>query len=76
MKSEYFVLLPDNICCSLQSFSAIALKTSDENFVTAKCACINDGATLKPSDKVDNLEIKYYCMFSSSFKDIENKDGN
>ena len=26
MKSEYFVLLND-ICCSLQSFSAIALKT-------------------------------------------------
>ena len=50
MKSEYFVLLPNDICCSLQSFSAIALKTKsyDENFVTAKCACINDGATLKP----------------------------
>ena len=27
MKSEYFVLLPNDICCSLQSFSAIALKT-------------------------------------------------
>ena len=27
MKSEYLVLLPDDICCSLQSFSAIALKT-------------------------------------------------
>ena len=23
MKSEYFVLLPDDICCSLQNFSAI-----------------------------------------------------
>ena len=27
MKSEYFVLLPSNICNSLQSFAAIALKT-------------------------------------------------
>ena len=27
MKSEYFVLLSNDICCSLQSFSAIALKT-------------------------------------------------
>ena len=26
-KSEYFVLLPNDICCSLESFSAIALKT-------------------------------------------------
>ena len=27
MKSEYFVLLPNDICCSLQSFAAIALKS-------------------------------------------------
>ena len=27
MKSEYFVLLSNDICCSLQSVSAIALKT-------------------------------------------------
>ena len=27
MKSEYFLLLPNDICCSLQSFAAIALKT-------------------------------------------------
>ena len=27
MKLEYSILLPDDICCSLQSFSAIALKT-------------------------------------------------
>ena len=27
MKSEYSVLLPNDICCSLQSFAAIALKT-------------------------------------------------
>ena len=48
MKSEYFVLLPIDIYCSLQSFAATALKTKsyDENLVTAKCACINDGASL------------------------------
>ena len=27
MKSEYFVLLPHDTCCSLQSFAATALKT-------------------------------------------------
>ena len=27
MKLEYFVPLPIDICCSLQSFTAIALKT-------------------------------------------------
>ena len=27
MKSEYFVLLPNDICCFLQSFAAIALKS-------------------------------------------------
>ena len=27
MKLEYFVLLPIDICCRLQSFTAIALKT-------------------------------------------------
>ena len=37
MKSEYFVLLPNDISCSLQSFAAIALKT--------KKLC-NYGATL------------------------------
>ena len=49
MKSEYFVLLPNDICCSLQSFAAIALKSKsyDGKFVTAKCSCINYGATLK-----------------------------
>ena len=48
MKSEYFVLLPNDICCSLQSFAAIALKTKsyDRKFVTAKCSNISDGATL------------------------------
>ena len=45
MKSEYFILLLNNICNSLQSFAAIALKTKlsyDEKFAIAKCACIND----------------------------------
>ena len=48
MKSEYFLLLPNNICNSLQSFVAIALKKKKfgEKFVIAKCACINNGATL------------------------------
>ena len=32
MKSEYFVLLPNDICCSLQSFAAIALKS--QKFMT------------------------------------------
>ena len=35
MKSEYFVLLQNDICCSLQSFAAIALKNQKvmtENF--------------------------------------------
>ena len=76
MKSEYFVLLSNDICCSLQSFSAITLKPKiyEENFVTAKCARINDGATL-------NTQIKFYtdlfafqcisscpvtCLFASS----------
>ena len=27
MKSEYFTLLPNDLCCSLQSFAVIALKT-------------------------------------------------
>ena len=45
MKSECFVLLPDNTCCSLQSFAAIALKRKryDGKFVIAKCSSINDG---------------------------------
>ena len=49
MQSEYFVLLPNDICCSLQSFAAIALKSKkfDGKFVTAKCSCINYGATLR-----------------------------
>ena len=38
MKLDYFVLLQNDICCSLQ------------NFITAKCACINDGATLTGRD--------------------------
>ena len=43
--SEYFVLFPNDICCSLQSFAAIAKNESfDEKFVTAKCSDINDGA--------------------------------
>ena len=48
MKSKYFALLSNDIWCSLQSLAAIALKTKsyDENFVTAKCTCFNDGATL------------------------------
>ena len=41
MKSEYFVLLPNDICCSLQN-----RKSYDGNFVPAKCSCINYGATL------------------------------
>ena len=45
MKSEYSILLPNDICCSLQSFAAIALKS--KKFVTAKCTCINYGATLR-----------------------------
>ena len=51
MKSEYFLLLPNDICCSFQSFSAIAIKTKsyDEIFVTAKSARINYGATLNLS---------------------------
>ena len=49
MKSEYFTLLPNDFCCSFQSFAAIALKgkSYDRNFVTAKCSSINDGAPLK-----------------------------
>ena len=49
MKSEYLVLLPSDICCSLQCFAAIALKPKsyDGKFVTAKCSNINYGATLK-----------------------------
>ena len=48
MKPEYFVLLPNDICCSLQSFAAIALKTKKlwRKIVTAKCSNINDEATL------------------------------
>ena len=42
---------------SLQSFSAIVLKTKDENFVTAKCACINDGATLTVKRKEFFLSV-------------------
>ena len=54
MKSEYFVLLPNDICCSLQSFAAIALKSKkryDGKFVTAKCSYINYGATLIDKDE-------------------------
>ena len=49
MKSEYFVLLANDICFCLQSFAAIALKTKsyDGKFVTAKCSSINYGAILK-----------------------------
>ena len=61
MKSEYFVLLPNDICFSLQSFSAIALKKKklDENFVTAKCACIDDRATLTKSAIVHERQDSY-----------------
>lgn len=45
MESEYFNLLMENdtyICCSLQRFGAIALKTKNlcEKFVLAQCSCI------------------------------------
>ena len=53
MKSDYFVLLQNDFCCSLQIFSAIALKkreSCDEKFVTAKCGRVNDGATLTGGD--------------------------
>ena len=49
MKSELFVLLPNDTCCSLQSFAAIELKTKTSSQL--KCTCINDGATLS---RVDN----------------------
>ena len=66
MKSEYFVLLPNDICCSLQSFSAIALKrkSCDENFVTAKCAHINDRATLNPQIKFCTDLFPFQCVSS------------
>ena len=59
MKSIYFVLLPNDICCSLQSFAAIALKTKsyDENFVTAECACINDGGDVFDAIKRYSVSI-------------------
>ena len=49
MTSQYLVLLPNDTCCSLQSFAAIALKSKkyDGKFVTAKCSCINYGGDLK-----------------------------
>ena len=39
MKSEYFVLLPNDICCSLHSFSAIALK--NEKVMTKTSSQLN-----------------------------------
>ena len=55
-------VIRNDICCSLQSFTAIALKTKsyDGRFVTAKCSSINDGATLNVRSiipKLDALKI-------------------
>ena len=59
MKSGYFILLPNDICCSLQSFAAIALKTKsyDGKSVIAQCSCINDRATL--NQQVTNNSLKF-----------------
>ena len=53
MKSEYFmILLPNDMCCSLQSFNLqpIALKTKKlrrkVSQIKAQCSSINDGASL------------------------------
>lgn len=51
MKSEYFmILLPNDMCCSLQSFAANWLKTKKlrrkVSQIKAQCSCINDGASL------------------------------
>ena len=63
MKSEYFLLLPNDICCSLQSFAAIALKTKKlwRKIFTVKCSSINYGATLKTS--VFSTETTLDCVF-------------
>ena len=66
MKSEYFILLLNDICCPLQSFSAIALKqkTYDKNFVTAKCAHINDRAALNTQIKFCTDLFAFQCVSS------------
>ena len=47
MKAEYFVLLSNDICCSLQFRShREEPKSYDGKFVTAKYSSINYGATL------------------------------
>ena len=43
MKWEYFVLLLNDICCSLQSFARPS--RYEGKFVTAKCSSINGGAS-------------------------------
>ena len=49
MKSEYFmILLPNDMCCSLQSFAANRVKNEKVKTeicqIKAQCSCINDGA--------------------------------
>ena len=58
MKSEYFVLLLNDTCCSLQNFAAIALKSKNlwRKFVTAKCSSINYGATLTTSQNDEHQQ--------------------
>ena len=63
VKSEYFVLLPIDICCSLPSFAAIVLKTeNDGKFVTVKCSCINYGATLRKRTQIKKKKGFHSCF--------------
>ena len=49
VKSGYFLLLPNGICCSFQNFIIITLnqKRCDEKFATAHCTYLNTKAILK-----------------------------
>ena len=63
MKSEYFVLLPNDICCfcKISQPSREKRKSYDGEFVTAKCFSINDGAILH----VTNNQVQQQNMFSA-----------
>ena len=44
---SYYCRTISVVLCKVSQPSRYKRKSYDENFVTAKCACINDGATLK-----------------------------